>query len=520
MTIIKTEALIVGSGFGAAAPALRLAEQGVKVLMIEKGPDIVPSRDFRQTSDAKYYMRYLKSVDSEAVGFTWAEGLGGGSGFYEMVSLRTPTKAFEQRDPSGYRYWPNGMSRKDLDPYYDIAEKMLNVEQIEENEVPKTGVVFSYMMKQLGYSCERAPYAVNGCMGSGYCVTGCIFGAKQSLHENYLPKAKAAGMQILTDVEAWDIQTVPYEPIDDRTPLSDIPYRYEVRCKHTDTGELFMIQAKLVVLGGGTVGTAKLLMRSKEYLPFLSDHVGNNIAFNGSAKAVGLLPEGFIEGDMFTGRSHAGMISYEFLESHGITIAAAKPLPLQVVTTARLVLDGDVQTTGDWGEAGDRLMKLYRHRMIVLLALGLTPPMAHLRRLGDGSIEPSLELTPELRAYEQEVQSILDSILTRNGCELVKAHMLDTEGADYPDLHFGTTHMTGSARMADSKQHGVVNVEGEVFDYPGLYVTDGAAIPTSLSVNTSLTILANAERIGYSLAERYGRRIVPTMLRIAANPTR
>src|ERR1019366_1022616 len=152
--------------------------------------------------------------------------------------------------------------------------------------------------------------------------------------------------------------------------------------------------------------------------PFLSDHVGKNIAFNGSVKAGGLLPEGFIEGDMLTGRSHAGMISYQFLESHGITIAAAKPLPLQVVTTARLVLDGDRQNVGDWGEAGDRLMKLYRHRMIVLLALGLTPPVAHLRRLGDGSIEPALELTPELRSYEQEVQSILDSILTRNGCEL------------------------------------------------------------------------------------------------------
>ena len=57
MNIIKTEALIVGSGFGAAAPALRLAERGVKVLMIEKGPDIVPARDFRQTSDVRYYMR-------------------------------------------------------------------------------------------------------------------------------------------------------------------------------------------------------------------------------------------------------------------------------------------------------------------------------------------------------------------------------------------------------------------------------------------------------------------------------
>ncbi len=517
MNTIKTEALIIGSGFGAAAPGLRLVERGVQVLMIEKGPDIIPSRDFRQTSDPKYYMRYLKSADSATVGFTWAEGLGGGSGFYEMVSLRAPSKAFEQRDPSGYRYWPNGMGRKHLDPFYDIAEKMLHVEQIGENEVPKTGVVFSYMMKQLGYSCERAPYAVNGCMGSGFCVTGCVFGAKQSLHENYLPKAKAAGMEVLTSVEAWDIKTIPHLPVSEQAALSEIPFQYEVRCKHIDTGEFFLIQAKLIILGGGTIGTAKLLMRSKEYMPFLSKHIGKNIAFNGSAKAVGILPEGFPEGDMFTGRSHAGMISYQFLESHGITIAAAKPLPLQVVTTARLVLEGDVQNVGDWGEAGDRIMKIYRHRMIVLLALGLTPPSAHLKSLGDGSIEPVLEISPELRSYNQEVESILNSIFTRNGCELLRAHMIDLEGTDYPDLHFGTTHMTGSARMADSKEHGVVNVNGEVFDYPGLFISDGAAIPTSLSVNTSLTILANAERIGHALAARYGRQDHANILPILEN---
>jgi choline dehydrogenase-like flavoprotein len=83
--------------------------------------------------------------------------------------------------------------------------------------------------------------------------------------------------------------------------------------------------------------------------------------------------------------------------------------------------------------------------------------------------------------------------------------MIDSEGTDYPDIHFGTTHMTGSARMADSKKHGVVNADGEVFDYPGLYVSDGAAIPTSLAVNTSLTILANAERIADILVKRYSR---------------
>ena len=38
--------------------------------------------------------------------------------------------------------------------------------------------------------------------------------------------------------------------------------------------------------------------------------------------------------------------------------------------------------------------------------------------------------------------------------------------------------------------------------YPGLYITDGSAIPSSLAVNTSLTILANAERIAAAMLSR------------------
>ena len=60
--------------------------------------------------------------------------------------------------------------------------------------------------------------------------------------------------------------------------------------------------------------------------------------------------------------------------------------------------------------------------------------------------------------------------------------------------------------MADTRSRGVVDIDGEVFGQPGLYVSDGAAIPSSLAVNTSLTILANAERIAAGIARRYPAR--------------
>ena len=495
MRTVSTDVLIVGTGFGAAAPALRLAEAGLRVTMVEKGPRIDPYGDFRQTQDPRYIRRYLKSVSGDHLGLTFAEALGGGSGFYEMVSLRAPTAAFAQRDTGG-SLWPAGVDRAALDPFYDLADTMLNVEQIAPDVVPRSGLIFAKMMKNLGYSCERARYAVKGCMGSGFCVTGCIYGAKQSLLVTYLPRAVSAGATIETDQDAVSIRPLlrePHRPV--AGSLRTMPARYEVECRHTVTGRRTRFRARLVILGGGTLGTGRLLLASRPALPRLSEQVGRNIAFNGSVKTGALLPDDFPAGDMFSGRSHPGMISYEFLASRGITISAAKALPLQIVAGSRLRLDGDPREPAWWGAANMELMRQVRHRMMVIFALGMTPPLGRMSLGRNGKVEVDLPVTAELRRYHDETEELLHSIMRRNGCRILSAEATKMDGSTRRGVYFSSAHHVGSARMADTPARGVVNADGEVFGYPGLYVTDGAAIPSSLAVNTSLTILANAERV-------------------------
>jgi enediyne biosynthesis protein E9 len=232
---------------------------------------------------------------------TFARALGGGSGFYEMVSLRAPTIAFDQPDQSGRRIWPRGVDRTTLDPYYNIAEQMLHVEQIEPHDIPKSGLVFSQMMKNLGYSCERARYAVRGCLGSGRCVTGCIYAAKQSLLLNYLPQAVSAGATVHTGIAARWVANRPSRSRGGNLP--DIPYLYEVQCEDVETGRPRRYRSKIVILAGGAVGTAHLLLASRKHLQSLSAHVGQNIAFNGGVRTAGLLGEHLPDGDMYTGRS-------------------------------------------------------------------------------------------------------------------------------------------------------------------------------------------------------------------------
>lgn len=495
------DVLIVGSGFGAAAPALRLSAAGYTVIAVEKGPDVVPQRDFRQTQDPQYLRSYLKSLSGPGISTGYAEALGGGSGFTEMVSLRAPTVAFRQVDDEGRRLWPVGLDRATLDPWYEVAERMLHVQQIRESDVPKTGQVFALMMRNLGYSCERARYSVRGCLGCGFCVTGCVYGAKQSLHLNYLPAARAAGATFVTGMEALEIRRLRTPASRDDATLSSLPFRYDVTCRHVSggAGGVSRYRARLVILAGGTMGSARLLLSSRPYLPGLSAQVGRNIGFNGSVRVAGLLPPEWPDCDMFSGRSHPGMISYEFLERDGITVAAAKPLPIQLVISARIYgEDGSW-----WGQSNVALMKQYRRRMMVLYTLGLTPPVAVLTL--NGRRQPKLHLEPDGRLpdYRRRARSLLESILAGNGCSILRASELTTNGAPRADS-FATTHQTGSCRMADSPALGVVDSAGEVYGKPGLYVSDGACIPGSLAVNSSLTILANAERMAAGLLARHG----------------
>ena len=505
MESVKTDILIIGSGFGAVAPALRLCEVGMQVLMLEKGPDIDPDRDFRQTQDPRYLLKYIKGIGGDNVTFTYVEGLGGGSGFYELISLRAPSKAFEQVGGDGRRLWPGGLDRAAMDPHYETAERMLKISQIKVEDVPQSGVVFSKLMKNLGYTCDRAPYAVVDCRSDGYCSSGCVFGAKQTLHGNYLPQARKAGLRIRTDCEALAIRPLGRNRgrYGKHTLLSRMEPRYEVTCRDGKTGRKLAVATKVLILAGGTVGTAKLLLQSSDHLTRLGGQVGRNVSTNGSVKAAGITPDDFPDADMFRGRSHPGMISYEFLESHGVVVSSHKPLPLFIVAAARLVAEGETRKPDYWGHVHQELMRRYRRRMVAVYALGLTPPNAEIRLESDGNVEPRLNLDAQTREYCRSTRALLDSIFRRNGGQVLSPSFVDREGQPHGDLFLSTGHMVGSARMAPSKKTGVVDMWGEAFDHPGLVITGGAAIPSSLAVNTSLTILANAERIAKRLRQRY-----------------
>ena len=504
MITINKDLVVIGSGFGAAPPAWRMAKAGWDVAIVEKGPAINPYTDFQQTQNPKYLLRYLKTLHGPDVSLNYVEAQGGGSGFYEHVSLRAPSFIFDQKDDAGKDHWPKEVNRKILDPYYEMGEQILKVHQIPKHQVPKTGQVFALMMKKLGYSVERSRYAVENCLDCGRCITGCIYGAKQSLLLNYLPAAVQAGAQMFTETEVTAVKALKSSSSGDQKDLSRSPYRFEVITTPLgENGAKIKLRTKMLILAAGTLGTCQLLLKSQSHLPKLSARVGQNVTFNGSVKTLGLLPEWCPDVDLFSGRSNPGILSYEFLESDHFMITAGNLMPIQLLGSSR-ISDPGQKDSSFWGAKHVELMKKMRTRMILLAAQGLAKPDCRLKLDSKGALVFSIGSKRDLNELYKQGKNLIDNIILKTGGAILKLDLMSRQGIPYEGTHFTSSHPLGSCRMADSPQRGVVDYRGEVFGYPGMYITDGAAISGPLIVNPSLTILANSERITHTMLKEWG----------------
>jgi len=149
-------AVIIGSGFGGSVMAYRLAEAGLGVCVLERGKPYPPGSfprspnkmksNFWDPSEGLYGLFDVWSF--RGIAAVISSGLGGGSLIYANVLIRKDEKWFVQEDLSkgGYEYWP--INRQDLDPHYDLVEKMLKAEKYPLNHHPYSRTPKTNALKQ------------------------------------------------------------------------------------------------------------------------------------------------------------------------------------------------------------------------------------------------------------------------------------------------------------------------------------------------------------------------------------
>lgn len=559
MTDIEhADAVVVGSGFGGAVTAYRLAAAGLSVVVLERGRTYPPgsfargpaemSRAFWEPAAGLYGLFDVwgfRGFDSVV-----SSGLGGGSLIYANVLLRKDEHWFVNEQPlpgGGYETWP--VTRADLDPHYDEVEKMLGGTPYPLERPAYAGTAKAHAMQdaaaELGLDWQLPPLAVSfapepgaepglglpikeagygnlhgrprtTCRLCGECDIGCNDGAKNSLDHTYLSAAKHHGADLRSLHEVQGIR-----------PGAKGGYEVDFVRHDTDGAARELapetIACDRLVLAAGTYGTAYLLLRNRERFPGLSGTLGTRFSGNGDLLTF-----------LLRARDRERVRPLD--ASHGPVITSAIRLPDEVdgvpgAGRGAYIEDGGYPAFVDWMvEGADFPREIARIGHLLFekfLGFISRAPDTHLSKelselIGNGALSvSSLPLlgmgrdVPDgvLRLDDERLDVEWTTATSEAYFERVRKTMqriADVLGARYSDnpLWFRkriiTVHPVGGAPMGRHPGEGVCDPYGEVYGFPGLYIADGATIPGAVGPNPSLTIAALADRLCTRMLETHG----------------
>jgi cholesterol oxidase len=514
------DAIIIGSGFGGSVTACRLAEDGRRVLVLERGRRWNKDNYPRQATDQ---WLWDQSHPEKSPGWldlrrfphmTVAQGaaVGGGSHIYANVSTEAPKSIFEQG-------WPPEIRYPDLKPHYDSVKTMMNVKEVPQKQWTTRMKLLKEAAEKAGFADRFRPLeiAVNfdpdwtydkdfakgtaatvtklnahgaeqgTCVHLGNCDIGCDVHAKNTLDRNYLFVAEKKGAEVRALHLVTRIE-----------PLAGGGYRVSFDNLEGGRRTAGSETAKMVILAAGSLGSTELLLRCRDEiktLPLVSQRLGIGWSSNGDFLTPSLHPRRAIHPTQ--GPTIAAIIDFLDGSQNG------KVFWVQDGGLPNLAANF-IKESADDPSVGFKI-KLALETMQV--ALRENEPFANIMpwfSQGVDAANGQLRLTaPNNGRTEltldwnvQESRQVIDTIV-----DMHKRLAGVTEGVPLVPVTWSlfqdliTPHPLGGCNMGTTRDTGVVDHRGEVFGYPGLYVADGAIVPEALGVNPSRTIAALAERI-------------------------
>ncbi|WP_031168547.1 FAD-dependent oxidoreductase [Streptosporangium roseum] len=503
----RTDVLVVGSGFGGAIAAYHLAAGGARVVVLERGPWLT-GNDFDH--DFKLGSSYTRAFD-----FTVGDGMsvlggncvGGGSVVYFAAMPRAPRFVFERHGSIGRRMWPSAVSRDTLEPWYDRVEEAIPVTKQEWSDVSYAGGLWAAACDHAGRTANPLPSAIDNskCANCNWMMAGCRFDAKRSLLFNYLPGALAHGAEVRPLHEVQHISRtddgdyrVHYNVVDDED------YRIQAGSGTID--------AKIIILAAGAGATPVILQRSEATLGTMPNAVGRYFSGNGERLNTAVLNEDKVREVL--GLSRGDGLAYEANQiGKGPTVASWDRLDGSLPEYSRFSLEqlyfppglGTIlaqvpgATGPSWfGVDKKELLKRWRSWLIIFQmteddnegVFGPPPATGNADRISQQMLGVGrLRYNPTantLRGWAEADAEVKD-ILERDGLAEVAAWTNDVVGAY-------TVHPLASCRIGDDPDTSALDDRNELRGHPGIFVTDGSAVPGALTVNPAMTIAALAER--------------------------
>ena len=508
------DVIVIGSGFGGSVTALRLAEKGYLVAVLESG------RRFNTTDFPKTNWNLRKFLWFPRLGLRGIQrltllkdvlvlsgaGVGGGSLVYANTLYEPHDAFYTDTQWSHIADW-----KSELRPFFDQAKRMLGAtphptttpaDEVIKDIAVHFGVEDTYRPTPVGvYFGEAGIEAPDpffggagpdrtGCVTCGGCMVGCRFDAKNTLDRNYLYLAEQTGAVVHADTEATNIES---REEGGYTISTERPGAWvRKRPQH--------FTADHVVLSAGALGTTRLLLKLRDSgsLPNLSTQLGSTVRTNSEA-ILGATARGldvdYSEGVAITSSIHP--------EPHTHIEPVRYPRGSNVMgLLATILVDGGGKVPRQLRFLGQAVrhpitfarsisVRRWAERSVILLVMQ--------------SLDNKIKVTLKKGLFGTRLTSTQDSdtpnpsyIPVANEAARVAAESMGGfPGSSINEVLLDvptTAHIIGGTCIGADSDNGVIDPYQRVFGHPGLHVADGSALPGNLGVNPSLTITAMTER--------------------------
>ncbi len=503
------DVVVIGSGFGGSVVSARLAEAGVNVVLLERGPwwDTVPTRScgikdrtpFPRGRDL--LTRFVRSVNSRwlpngrvtlsrrglfefyyypGIQVMCSSGVGGGSQIYSGLHRRPPAEDYwngrvaglseENMRPHGEAFLARmkstvpGPDNAPPNRTSDIFGNNPYLEPTPPDPLVKMGFLFpkdpknpQKIVDEHGIERFEIDYRQddNGMFGSPS-------GAKTTLDVSYLAPAMKKGLEVRDLCEALSV-----------TPIKNSGARYRVEIRDHRRKRNFSLLANNVVLAAGTMNTLRIMLHSRSRRDGLNNmpNLGHHFGGNGDMRSRW---NTFNDGVRYIDR-RAGM------PARGGIVLRDAPLP-KVSIYFSFTPNIDSFPFPRW------YIERIRKRANIV---GMGPDaMDGVVSLENGKFH--VDFNPNNSPIYAKIRETM--------IEMGRLIGQKTTVKDIP----ATVHPMGGACVGDESSGGVVDANGEVYGNPGLFVADAAALPAPVGGPPTQTIATWAENVAFRFLERRG----------------
>ncbi len=504
--------IIIGTGAGGGTLLHKLKDSGKKILVLERGKFLPREKENWDTEAVFLKERYhthevWKTEGSKDLHPGTGYWVGGNTKVYGAALFRLRERDFETLQHAGgvSPEWP--VKYKDFEKYYTEAEKLYHVhgksgidptEPYRSEEYPNAPVshepriqeIHDELVKMghkpfyvpLGVKLNEKDPLTSACIRCDTCDGfPCLIHAKADSDVDAVrPSLSNSNITLLTEAKVTRLLTNG-----SGNEITSVEVEYQ--------GSLVQFKGDVVIVAAGAVNSAVLLLKSAndkhpKGLANTSDQLGRNFMKHQNAAMLGISNKKNLtkfQKTMAVNDFYFGEKDFQFPMGHVQLLGKANKLMLAGDApgfTPEMVLEEMAEHSVDWWMTGEDL-----------------PAPENRVQFINGQIH--LDYTDNnTKGFDRLIKKWSDIMETiDDGHSFMPHHLYLRKKIPLQ----GIAHQCGTARFGTDKKNSVLDPFCKTHEIENLYIVDGSFFPSSGAVNPSLTIMANALRVGEHLLEKF-----------------